>query len=107
MRIGVILKIIFLSLLQAKLCVDTLCKYLDNICENPADEKYRKIRKTNKAFMDRVASCEGHDHFLSAIGFDSQVIDDQVRQERANKRFMFVIVMMNLVAFAGLLDSSW
>jgi UBX domain-containing protein 6 len=29
-------------------CVETLCKYLDNIIQNPAEQKYRKIRMSNK-----------------------------------------------------------
>jgi len=54
---------------RVKVCVDTLVKYLDNIINNPADEKYRKIRKSNKAFTERVASLEGTDIYLSAVGF--------------------------------------
>ena len=32
-------------------------------------EKFRKIRRSNKAFVERVASVEGTDLFLSAVGF--------------------------------------
>ena len=83
---------------RAQVCADTLCKYLDNITQHPDDEarlmnielnqlinsnlsqqqKYRKIRKSNKAYAERVASVEGHDLFLDAVGFESQAIDDQV-----------------------------
>ena len=63
---------------QAKVCVETLCKYMDNILENPTEEKFRKIRKTNKAYLERVAGIEGHDLFIQALGFETQAIDGQV-----------------------------
>ena len=62
------------------MCVDTLVKYLDNIINNPTDEKYRKIRKSNKAFTERVASLEGTDIYLSAVGFQP-VVEDADGQE--------------------------
>ena len=60
--------------------MDTLVKYLDNIINNPADEKYRKIRNSNKAFTERVASLEGTDIYLSAVGFQP-VVEDADGQE--------------------------
>ena len=62
------------------MCVDTLVKYLDNIINNPTDEKYRKIRKSNKAFTERVASLEGTDIYLSAVGFQP-IVEDADGQE--------------------------
>jgi len=62
---------------KVKVCVDTLTKYLDNIIQNPSEEKFRKIRKSNKAFTERVSSLEGADIFLSAVGFDEVCIDGQ------------------------------
>ena len=32
-------------------CIDTLCKYLDNIRNNPSESKYWKIRMSNKIFQ--------------------------------------------------------
>ncbi len=65
------------TLFQAQVCVETICKYMDNILDNPAEEKYRKIRKTNKAYMERVATVEGHDLLLDALGFQTEVVDGQ------------------------------
>jgi len=62
---------------KVQVCIATLGKYLDNIVQNPGDEKYRKIRKTNKAFHDRVGSLEGTDIFLSAAGFQPTDIEGQ------------------------------
>ncbi|TRY67459.1 hypothetical protein TCAL_08029 [Tigriopus californicus] len=62
---------------KAKNCVDTLCKYIDNILKDPSEEKFRKIRKTNKVYQEKVAPIEGHDLFLDAAGFETMTIDDQ------------------------------
>jgi len=58
---------------RVELCVETLSKYIDNIVNNPAEPKFRKIRRSNKAFKERVASLEGTQDFLEGCGF-------QVRQ---------------------------
>ncbi len=60
--------------------MDTLCKYLDNLLSDPGEEKFRKIRKSNRVFQEKVAACEGHDLFLEAVGFETQDIDGQVRR---------------------------
>ncbi|XP_067001266.2 UBX domain-containing protein 6 [Anabrus simplex] len=50
-------------------CVEILCKYLQNIILNPTEEKYQKIRMSNRAFQERVAPIEGSQDFLLAAGF--------------------------------------
>ncbi|KAJ9579045.1 hypothetical protein L9F63_024848 [Diploptera punctata] len=55
---------------KVNVCVETLCKYLENIIQNPGEEKYRKIRVSNRAFQDRVACLEGTNDFLIAAGFE-------------------------------------
>ena len=64
-------------ILQVKICVDTLCKYLDNIMQNPTEEKFRKIRQSNKAYQERIAVLEGTSLFLQSAGFMSQTLDEQ------------------------------
>lgn len=54
---------------RVELCVETLSKYIDNIVNNPAEAKFRKIRKSNKAFRERVAALEGTQEFLEGCGF--------------------------------------
>lgn len=44
---------------------------------NPTEEKFRKIRKSNKAYQERVACIEGHDYFLEAAGFVRQVVEGE------------------------------
>jgi UBX domain-containing protein 6 len=56
-------------MLQVGQCVDTLCKYLENIIQNPAEEKFQKIRMSNRVYQDRVAPLEGTQDFLVAAGF--------------------------------------
>lgn len=52
-------------------CVDTLGKYIDNILSHPEENKYRKIRKSNKAFQERVGGLEGTVQFLEGCGFQT------------------------------------
>lgn len=50
-------------------CVETLCKYLENIITYPEEEKYQKIRMSNRVFTDRVQPIEGSMELLLAAGF--------------------------------------
>lgn len=50
--------------------VETLCKYLSNIADNPTQEKYRRIRLNNRIFQERVLPLEGALEFLQAAGFE-------------------------------------
>ena len=59
---------------KVKVCIDTICKYLDNLIANSAEEKFRKIRMNNKAFQDRVAQLQGANEFLQAVGFEHKLI---------------------------------
>jgi len=52
-------------------CVDTLGKYIDNILSHPEENKYRKIRKSNKAFQERVGGLEGTVQYLEGCGFET------------------------------------
>ena len=49
--------------------METICKYIDNVLQNPTEEKFRRIRRTNKVFRDRVAGLEGAEEFLLDCGF--------------------------------------
>ncbi|KAJ2944929.1 hypothetical protein O0L34_g1824 [Tuta absoluta] len=55
-------------------CVETLCKYLENIITHPDEEKYQKIRLTNRAFCERVQPIEGAMDLLMAAGFEQKKI---------------------------------
>lgn len=67
---------------KVKVCVETLCKYLDNIINNPSEEKFRKIRISNKAFSERVSSMEGTEEFLQAAGFEMKMLPFEDHEER-------------------------
>lgn len=62
-------------------CVDTLCKYLENIIQNPSEEKFQKIRMTNRVYQDRVAHVEGTQDFLIAAGFKVEKLPYQDGEE--------------------------
>lgn len=59
---------------KARVGIDTLCKYLDNIIGNPEEPKYRKIRAQNKAFQERVLPLKGSVELLQAAGFERQML---------------------------------
>ncbi|KJE92983.1 zinc metalloproteinase [Capsaspora owczarzaki ATCC 30864] len=53
----------------AQECLRTLQVYLGNALRYPKDPKYHRIRATNQAFQDRVASVEGGTELLELAGF--------------------------------------
>lgn len=57
---------------KVKVCIETLCKYIENIVSNPTEEKFRKIRMSNKAYQERIKPIDGTKEFLSAAGFTQQ-----------------------------------
>uniref|UniRef100_A0A8C0PJB7 UBX domain-containing protein 6 n=1 Tax=Canis lupus familiaris TaxID=9615 RepID=A0A8C0PJB7_CANLF len=59
---------------KVKLGVDTIAKYLDNICLHPEEEKYRKIKLQNKVFQERINCLEGTHEFFEAIGFQKALL---------------------------------
>lgn len=58
-------------------CVETLIRYVENIINHPDEEKYRKIRMSNRIFTEKVEPVEGAFDFLLSIGFIEQTIDDE------------------------------
>ena len=48
----------------------TLLAYCTNVVDNPAEPKFRRIKKENKAFVARIKSCgERGTNFLAVCGF--------------------------------------
>lgn len=62
---------------KANACVETLKKYIENIIQHPDEEKYRKIRMSNRIFCEKVQPIEGALDFLLGAGFIEQQIDDE------------------------------
>ena len=59
---------------KVKICIETLCKYLDNIIIHPGEEKYVKIRINNKAFQERIVCMQGADEYLQSVGFEQKYL---------------------------------
>ncbi|XP_062411619.1 UBX domain-containing protein 6 [Sardina pilchardus] len=59
---------------KVKAAVDIVSKYIDNICKNPTEEKYRKIKISNKIFQERVSCVEGCPEYLQALGFQKTML---------------------------------
>uniref|UniRef100_A0A1A8P5I0 UBX domain-containing protein 6 n=2 Tax=Nothobranchius pienaari TaxID=704102 RepID=A0A1A8P5I0_9TELE len=68
---------------KVKTAVDIISKYVENICKNPTEEKYRKIKVSNKVFQEKVHPVEGSREFLQALGFISVMlpVEDQEEDE--------------------------
>lgn len=62
---------------KSSACIETLTKYLENIIQHPDEEKYRKIRRTNRIFSEKIQPVEGALDFLFAAGFTEQEIDGE------------------------------
>jgi len=66
---------------RVQLGIDTLEKYIGNILAHPGEEKYMKIRRSNKAFQERVAGLEGTEEFLLDAGFQVKQLPGQTGEE--------------------------
>lgn len=62
-------------------CIKLLVTYAENIIRNRDEEKYRKIRFTNKTFMDKVLPIKGAVEFLESIGFVKKKLIYQDKEE--------------------------
>lgn len=56
----------------ARTALSTLRIYLNNLLTSPSEDKFRRIRKDNRAFQDRVAKVSGAVNFLKAAGFEEE-----------------------------------
>ncbi|XP_064898724.1 UBX domain-containing protein 6 isoform X1 [Columba livia] len=59
---------------KVRVGVETVAKYLDNICFHPEEEKYRKIKLQNKVFQERISCLEGTQRFFQAVGFETKTL---------------------------------
>lgn len=67
---------------KVQACVETLCKYLENIISNPDEEKYHRIRMSNRVFQEKVVGMDGALEFLEAAGFSQQTLCFQDGEEQ-------------------------
>ncbi|XP_017868439.1 PREDICTED: UBX domain-containing protein 6 [Drosophila arizonae] len=58
-------------------CIATLTKYLENIIQHPNEEKFCKIRMSNKIFSDKVRYVDGALDVLHAAGFNEVELDGE------------------------------
>ncbi|XP_029819733.1 UBX domain-containing protein 6 [Manacus vitellinus] len=59
---------------KVRVGVETMAKYLDNICLHPEEEKYQKIKLQNKVFQERISCLEGAHKFFQAVGFETKTL---------------------------------
>ncbi|CAG9568633.1 unnamed protein product [Danaus chrysippus] len=83
---------------KVDICVETLCKYLENIVTHPDDEKYQKIRMSNRAFCERVQPIEGSMELLLAAGF----MQDKLLNNEGNEEDFLVFKKENIPSVESL-----
>lgn len=54
----------------ARVCFTTLEMIMRNLIEHPDEKKFKKIKKANSDFAERVGNLKGGIFFLKAIGFE-------------------------------------
>jgi hypothetical protein len=62
---------------QLSMLTSTLHLILQNCLSNPTDLKYFKIKVSGKTFQTKIAVIEGGIDFLCAVGFISDMIDNE------------------------------
>lgn len=66
-------------------CVDSCCVYMNNIIQFPLDKKFRKVRRSNLAYVERVGSIVGGEALLESVGFlvdgDFLVMESELHAE--------------------------
>ncbi|KAL4113189.1 hypothetical protein QTP88_016857 [Uroleucon formosanum] len=62
-------------------CIKLLVTYAENIIRNKDEEKYRKVRLTNKTFVEKVLPIKGAIEFLESIGFIRKRLMYQEQEE--------------------------
>jgi hypothetical protein len=55
-------------------CLQTMCKYLDNICQHPTDAKFRMFSKHKHVFKN-ILECDKSCSLFTSLGFDTFVGD--------------------------------
>ncbi|KAI6216071.1 hypothetical protein M3Y94_00460200 [Aphelenchoides besseyi] len=65
--------------------ISILSKYINNILNAPTDLKFRRIKTSNKNFVEKVATLKGGSEFLKAVGFFE---DDQHNPEGGVDTFL-------------------
>ena len=71
----------YIFFLKVQACVETLLKYFENILQNPTEEKYRKIRMSNRVYQEKVKPMEGALELLEAAGFEIVKLPHQDTEE--------------------------
>ncbi|XP_029284904.1 UBX domain-containing protein 6 [Cottoperca gobio] len=66
---------------KVKAAVDIISKYIENICKNPTEEKFRKVKLSNKVYQEKVRCLEGSREFLEAVGFTSIMLPVEGQEE--------------------------
>lgn len=70
-------------------CKETLTRIVDNILNNPREEKFRKIRIENKTFNENVYSCKYSQMLMANAGFKTKQFPKDDGSGDADDCFIF------------------
>jgi len=57
------------TIMEVLEAIETLMVYTSNLIKSPHEKKYRKIKRTNTHFHERLGHCPGATEAMSAIGY--------------------------------------
>lgn len=77
--------------------VSILLKLLRNISENPTQEKFRSIKKSNKAIASKLLNCVGILEILQEIGYTELDNDNLVYSLNEDERLEITLIMTEVV----------
>ena len=83
-----------------------LCKYIQNIIDHPGEEKYRKIRRGNKVFQEKVATIAGvHEFLTKGVGFEVQSVPSTPSGTEPGSNEEFYVLSESATADTELLET--
>lgn len=77
---------------KVEACINILNKYIQNIVDHPGEEKYRKIRKGNKVYQERVKPIIGvAEYLMKGCGFNSEMLPMTPSEEPGSNEEFYVL----------------
>uniref|UniRef100_A0A915HKD7 UBX domain-containing protein n=1 Tax=Romanomermis culicivorax TaxID=13658 RepID=A0A915HKD7_ROMCU len=58
--------------------IEILSKYLQNIIQSPDEEKFRRIKTSNRVFVEKVSKLKGGVEFLKSVGFEEVIEENEL-----------------------------
>jgi hypothetical protein len=79
--------------------VELLIKIVQNIVNNPHEEKFRKLKASNKAFDSKIGSVRGGNDCMAALGFECQASGEWILTPTEAKWNLLVAALSKMNKF--------